>query len=94
MGAAASLFGKSGGEGTETATDAATDTTGEKTELRRRNSFAFYLTRFLKHEEEDFTELIEIVKADREVLMRKAVTNVREQSIFIAFFDFVFRNKL
>lgn len=80
MGAAASLFGKTSGDGTETNTDAGTDATVDKADVRRRNSFAYYLTRFLKHEDEDFTELIEIVKADKEVLMRKAVTNVREQS--------------
>lgn len=55
--------------------------TSVEKDSRRRNSFAYNITKFLKHEEENFDSLVEAVRKERERIADKAQANIRDQSM-------------
>lgn len=55
--------------------------TAVEKDSRRRNSFAYNITKFLKHEEENFDSLVEAVRKERERIADKAQANIRDQSM-------------
>lgn len=53
---------------------------GER-DTRRRNSLALYISKFMKHEDDDFTELIEFIQSERAILFNSANSNARDESM-------------
>ena len=61
--------------------DASTLVVGDgERDTRRRNSLAFYITKFMKHDDDDFTELIEAVQMEKANLFNSINSNARDES--------------
>jgi hypothetical protein len=52
---------------------------GER-DTRRRNSLAFYITKFMKYEDDDFTELLEAIQVEKANLFNSVNSNARDES--------------
>ena len=77
MGAAASLFGKKQKVDQSTLKLVGD---GDTRDTRRRNSLAFYITKFMKHNDDDFTELIEAIQAEKAIQQQNVASNARDES--------------
>jgi hypothetical protein len=49
-------------------------------DTRRRNSLAFNITKFMKHDGDDFDDLLKITQAERNALLENVVHNMRDES--------------
>lgn len=69
--------------GGETAAVAVGDPTTIGKDLRRRNSMTFHISKFLTHESDDFTDLLDVVKEEFEARLLGVTSNSRDQSEII-----------
>jgi deoxycytidylate deaminase len=51
-----------------------------KSTLRRRNSLAFNITKFIKHDGDDFSELTRQIQAEMNALLENVQHNARDES--------------
>jgi hypothetical protein len=49
-------------------------------EIRRRNSMVFHITKFLTHEDDDYTDLLDMVKSEFENRLLGVTSNARDSS--------------
>lgn len=49
-------------------------------DLRRRNSMTFHITKFINHESDDYTDLLDMVKTEFETRLLSITTNSRDLS--------------
>jgi hypothetical protein len=75
MGPVLSLF--TGGEAV-VAVDLGESTGGK--EIRRRNSMTFHISKFLTHEDDDYTDLLDMAKDEFEAKLLVINSNARDQS--------------
>jgi hypothetical protein len=75
MGPVLSLF--TGGEAV-VAVDLGESTGGK--EIRRRNSMTFHISKFLTHEDDDYTDLLDMAKDEFEAKLLGINSNARDQS--------------
>lgn len=52
-------------------------------DLRRRNSMTFHITKFLTHDDDDYTDLLDMVKDEFEARLLGVNSNSRDQSMYI-----------